>query len=142
MAEPSPVYRATPERLTNFAQPPALRGRFAFGDRRTAGWVEGGFENLCCPFEHHVKDGALMLSEDVFRCRFKPEAGARECGILIWTLYNVRANVLFSAEVDMKDLDTIRHHADVLETLRYLGATMWPRVRREYQPRRGLHHRR
>ena len=97
-------------------------------DARVQGWLDDGIRNLSCPrCGAHLKDGALVLSEHVFRCKAKPGAGARECGALIWTTHNLRANVTYAAEVTWQDVRTIQTHSTVLETLRYLGAPLWPR---------------
>lgn len=95
---------------------------------RVQGWLDDGIENLSCPScGAHLKDGALVLGEHVFRCKAKPVAGAAECGTLIWTTHNLRANVTYAAEVTWADVRAIKAHEAVVQTLRYLGAPLWPR---------------
>ncbi|GJG88708.1 hypothetical protein tb265_38890 [Gemmatimonadetes bacterium T265] len=97
------------------------RTRYAHGDTRTAGWLDGPIESaLCCARGHHVKDGALVTGEQPIRCP------RDDCRGLLWVIVT-RSGAVFVAEVDWSDVRAIKALASVVETLRYLGAPIWPR---------------
>lgn len=103
------------------------RTRYVHGDTRTAGWLAGPIEShLCCPRGHHVRDGALAVGEYVVRCKYQQGARAPECGLRLWVLHVPRVGITFVAEVDWDDIREIRTHQTAHETLRYLGARLWP----------------
>lgn len=108
------------------------RTRYVHGEHRTAGWLDGPIADaLCCPLGHHIKDGALVIGEQPMRCHERVAAG-RECSLLVWLIVDHRSGATFVAEVDWQDVRTIQSHRSTSETLRYLGAMMWP----ARQPRR------
>ncbi|GLC25081.1 hypothetical protein [Roseisolibacter agri] len=107
----------------------APRTRYVHGDQRTAGWLAGPIEReLCCPRGHHIRDGALIVGEQPVRCQHRDVAGRAPCGLLVWVIVDTRSSAVYVAEVDWADVRAIKEHRDVQETLRYLGAPMWPRM--------------
>lgn len=101
--------------------------RYVHGDQRTAGWLRGSIrEALCCPRGHHVRDGALILQQQLVRCEHRDVAGAQPCGLIMWVLPDHRCGAAYVAEVDYADVEAIRTHRDFLETLAYLGGPYWP----------------
>lgn len=112
--------------------------RYAHGDRRSMGWLEGPIHtHLCCPVGHHIRDGMLVVGEQFMRCQHRGTAGTTPCGLLVWVAIvdPARPDRAFVAEVDYHDVTAIKQHRSLAETLLYLDAPMWPRI--AATPRRG-----
>lgn len=103
------------------------RTRYVHGEQRVAGWLDGPIESaLSCPRGHHVRDGLLVVDNQALRCQHRDRQGSPPCGLLVWVIVDTRSRAVFAAEVDWEDVCMIKTHRDVHETLRYLGAPIWP----------------
>lgn len=104
------------------------RTRYVHGEHRTAGWLTGPIHTaLSCPRGHRISDGALVIGDQPMRCTHQDGKGAPACGLLVWVIVDHRSGATYVAEVDWTDVRAIQRHRDVHETLRFLGAPLWPR---------------
>jgi hypothetical protein len=98
------------------------------GEQRVAGWLDGPIEAaLSCPRGHHIRDGALALDNQVFRCVHRDRQGATPCGLLVWIVFDRGRGVVYAAEVDWDDVRAMQELRTAPEQLRFLGVPMWPR---------------
>jgi hypothetical protein len=89
-------------------------GRFVHGVR-TKGFL--AVTEIQCPRGHNIKDGAIAIVQDTFRCK---------CGVLLYALFTWQAGLLFLAEVDIHDIQAIKQHRNVVETMIYFGMPAFP----------------
>lgn len=92
---------------------------------RPSGWLPAPIEQaLRCQHGHRINDGVLVTDSQCVRCKYKTDRDVSECGALLWVV-RTRLGAVYVASVTIDDVRQIHQHADVFETLRYLGATMW-----------------
>jgi hypothetical protein len=89
------------------------------------GWLTAPIEQgLRCPHGHRIRDGWLVTASQCVRCNHRDDRTAPPCGALLWVI-TTHAGAVFVASVSHADVVTIKGHASVQDTLRYLGAPMW-----------------